>query len=114
MTDENIKEFTPKEEATNQEKPEIVDAGGKKEKWLVRKWKSLKPWQKIMVIFILTGTVAGGFTVIYKLIKSKPEVVAEAIEQVEKEAQPVKVVIPTDVNNAADAAVQNLVNELAQ
>ena len=119
MANENIKDFTPKEEATNEEEISLgaqVAGQVKQEKWLVSKWKSLKLWQKIMVIFILTGTVAGGVTVIYRLIKSKPEVVAEAIEQVENagEVQPIKVVVPMDMNNATDAAVQDLVNELAK
>lgn len=80
---ENMKEFTP-EETTNQE----LDT--KKELWLIRKWKSLKFWQKALVISILAaGSVAG----IYRLIKSKPEAVAEAIEQVTDNADVVSEVV---------------------
>lgn len=87
---ENMKEFTP-EETTNQE-PEtnVAPQEPKKELWLIRKWKALKFWQKALVISILAaGSVAG----IYKLIKSKPEVVAEAIEQVAENPEVVSEVV---------------------
>lgn len=80
MENENIKEFTQETETT-----EVVV----KKTNLIEKWNGLKIWQKALVIVLLTGSLAGGVAVIYKLIKDKPEVVAEAIDAVSENSDAV-------------------------
>ena len=93
-TDENQENNIP------EETPKMVVQPDAPKKGLLAKFNGLKLWQKAAII-------AGTATLIFVggrwIFKSK------------KSAQPVKVVVPTDtVNNAADAAVQDLVNELAK
>ncbi len=79
MANENIKEFTQDVVEKAEETAEIVEV---KKKGLFERFMALKTWQKIAVITILTGAVAGGTFLIIKLINNRPEAVAEAIEQV--------------------------------
>ena len=79
MANENIKEFTQDVAEKVEETVEIVEV---KKKGLFERFMALKTWQKIAVITILTGAVAGGTFLIIKLINNRPEAVAEAIEQV--------------------------------
>lgn len=83
MANENIKEFTQDVAEKVEETVEIVEV---KKKGLFERFMALKTWQKIAVITILTGAVAGGTFLIIKLINNRPEAVAEAIEQVAGEA----------------------------
>ena len=83
MANENIKEFTQDVAEKVEETVEIVEV---KKKGLFERFMALKTWQKIAVITILTGAVAGGTFLIIKLINNKPEAVAEAIEQVAGDA----------------------------
>ena len=79
MENENIKEFTKEVENKVEETTEVVEVKTNK---LVEKWNGLKTWQKVGVIFLLTGSVVGGVFAITKLMKTNPEVVSEAIETV--------------------------------
>ncbi len=79
---ENIKEFTQDTVETTDEAMEVAI----QKKGLFERFMALKTWQKIAVITILTGAVAGGTFLIIKLINNKPEAVADAIEQVAGEA----------------------------
>lgn len=74
----NVKDFNEavKDNAQDVEVVEIQKKG------ILEKFKALKTWQKVLVIFLLTGTVAISVKVIYDLINKRPEAVAEAIEKV--------------------------------
>ena len=79
----NAKEFT-QDVVENMEDAIPVEI----EKEKVGIWKrflALKTWQKVAVVTLLTGAVAGGSFLIWKLIIDKPEVVADAIETVASE-----------------------------
>lgn len=76
---ENIKEFT-QDVVENQEEEQMEVIIEKKT--VFERFMALKTWQKIAVITLLTGAVAGGTWMIIKLINKKPEVVAEAIDTV--------------------------------
>lgn len=92
MANENIKEFTQDVVEKAEETAEIVEV---KKKGLFERFMALKTWQKIAVITLLTGAVAGGTWMIIKLINKKPEVVAEAIDTV--------------VENSAEAVVDAVI-----
>lgn len=89
---ENIKEFT-QDVVENQEEEQMEVIIEKKT--LFERFMALKTWQKIAVITLLTGAVAGGTWMIIKLINKKPEVVAEAIDTV--------------VENSAEAVVDAVI-----
>lgn len=76
---ENIKEFT-QDVVENQEEEQMEVIIEKKT--VFERFMALKTWQKIAVVTLLTGAVAGGIWVVFKLINNKPEVVAEAIDTV--------------------------------
>lgn len=76
---ENTKEFT-QDVVENQEEEQMEVIIEKKT--VFERFMALKTWQKIAVITLLTGAVAGGTWMIIKLINKKPEVVAEAIDTV--------------------------------
>lgn len=75
----NVKDFTEAVENVAEDTMEVVEV---QKKGLLEKFMALKTWQKVAVITLVTGTVAGGAFVIFKLINNRPEVVAEAIETV--------------------------------
>ncbi len=89
---ENIKEFT-QDVVENQEEEQMEVIIEKKT--VFERFMALKTWQKIAVITLLTGAVAGGTWMIIKLINKKPEVVAEAIDTV--------------VENSAEAVVDAVI-----
>lgn len=76
---ENSKEFT-QDVVENQEEEQMEVIIEKKT--VFERFMALKTWQKIAVVTLLTGVVAGGTWMIIKLINKKPEVVAEAIDTV--------------------------------
>lgn len=76
--------------AAEQDTIEVVEI---QKKGLIARFKALKTWQKVLVIFLLTGTVAVSVTVIYKLINKKPEAVAQAIDAVSATAPEVAATI---------------------
>ena len=89
---ENIKEFTQDvEENQEEEQMEVII----EKKTVFERFMALKTWQKIAVVTLLTGAVAGGTWMIIKLINKKPEVVAEAIDTV--------------VENSAEAVVDAVI-----
>lgn len=89
---ENIKEFT-QDVVENQEEEQMEVIIEKKT--VFERFMALKTWQKIAVITLLTGAVAGGVWVVLRLINNKPEVVAEAIDTV--------------VENSAEAVVDAVI-----
>lgn len=84
-TNEELKNMEANEALVNeaQETTEMVEV---KKKGLLARFMALKTWQKVAVVTLLVGTVAGGTFVIIKLINSKPEAVAAAIDTVTSEA----------------------------
>lgn len=81
----NVKEFKETVVNENNEAVEVVEI---QKKGLFERFMALKTWQKVMVITLLTGAVAGGTFLIIKLIKNRPEAVAEAIDTVVSETAP--------------------------
>lgn len=75
----NAKDFNEAVVENNVADVEVVEI---QKKGLIEAFKALKTWQKVLVIFLLTGTVAVSVTVIYKLINNRPEAVKDAIETV--------------------------------
>ena len=80
MAKENIKEFT--QEVANNENQETEVKAVAEKLGLIERFKALKTWQKIAVIALLTGSTVGGIFLIRKLISTRPEAVAEAIDAV--------------------------------
>lgn len=112
----NIPEETPKASTTQPDAPK---------KGLLALWKNLKWWQKAAVIAGTATLIYVGGKWIFKGRKqaetraiakwnNEHEVEGQRILDALENAQQVKVVTPMDpVNNVADAAVQGLVNEMA-
>ena len=80
MAKENIKEFT--QEVANNENQETEVKAVAEKLGLIERFKALKTWQKVAVIVLLTGSTVGGIFLIRKLIGTRPEAVAEAIDAV--------------------------------
>lgn len=99
MAKENIKEFTNEVMETVEDvAEETTERVEQKQNWLIKKWNGLKLWQKIAVVVLLTGSIAGGIAVIYNLIKKDPKAVAEAIETVTENPE----VVADAVENSAE------------
>lgn len=120
MAEEKIMEFKETDEQGNsitEETPKAVIKPENNKKGLFAFWKGLKLWQRLAIL-------AGTATIIFvggkwmfkskkrtKMHEAEGKVILNALE----DAQQMKVVVPMDtVNNAADAAVQGLVDELAK
>lgn len=114
----NIPEETPKASTTQPDAPK---------KGLLALWKNLKWWQRAAVIAGTATLIYVGGKWIFKGRKqaeararaiakwnNEHEAEGQAILNTLENAKQVKVVTPMDpVNNVADAAVQGLVNEMA-
>ena len=90
--EKNLQEIENKQEVNqSEEKAEMQEIDERK--GLIAKFKALSFGKKVMVMLLLTGTVAGGAFVIYNLIKKDPKAVADAIEAVSENPEVVADVV---------------------